>query len=273
MTTERRGPELLWQNVGSVKSRVGACFLGSHVVFRGRDLHAEFADARWMDVLLFGITGRRFSESALRLLEGIWSYTSYPDARIWNNRVAALAGSTRSTGNLAMSAALAVSEAAIYGRGIDIRAADFLVRTRAHLAEGGELGPWVRRELSERRSLAGYGRPVSNRKDERLDPIMTLARSLGLGGGPHVQLAHDVERFLSEGRLRMGMNYGAIVAALAVDLGLSPREYYLYMHTAFLAGMNPCYLDASQRPAGTFLPLPCSGVAYVGAPKRAWNAP
>lgn len=271
MTSKGQGPKLLLQNVGRVTSGVGGCFVGSHVVFRGKDLHAELADARWMDLYLFGITGRRFPEAELHLLEAIWSHTSYPDARIWNNRVAALAGSARSTGNLAVSAALAVSEAAIYGRGIDIRASDFLIRTRAHVAAGGELGSWVRQELSERRSLAGYGRPISNRKDERLDPILSLARSLGLADGPHVQLAHDIERFLLESRLRMSMNYGAIAAALTADVGLSPREYYLYMHPAFLAGMLPCYIEASERPANTFLPLPCDGVAYHGAPKRTWS--
>lgn len=273
MNSKTQGAELLRQNVGRVKSRVGGCFIGSHVMFRGKDLHVELADARWMDVYLFGITGRRFTEAQLRLFDAIWSYTSYPDARIWNNRVAALAGSARSTGNLAISAALAVSEAAIYGRGIDIRASDFLIRTRAHVAAGGELGPWVRRELEERRSLAGYGRPLSAKRDERLDPILTFARSLELAGGPHLQLAHDIERFLVESRLRMTANYGAIAAALTADMGLSPREYYLYMHPAFLAGMLPCYLDASERPETTFLPLPCSGVAYKGAPKRTWKTP
>ncbi|HYP90398.1 MAG TPA: hypothetical protein VEQ59_19635 [Polyangiaceae bacterium] len=271
MTEAPSGPEQLARQVGHVTSRVGGCFIGSHVTFRDKDLHAELGEARWIDVYLFGITGRRFGSAELRLLEAIWSHTSYPDARIWNNRVAALAGSARSTGNLAVSAALAVSEASIYGRGIDIRACDFLVRARAALATGAELGPWVRRELSERRSLAGYGRPISNQKDERLDPILKLARSLGLGDGPHVQLAHDVERFLLESRLRMRMNYGAIAAALSADVGLSPREYYLYMHPAFLAGMPPCYLDAAERPANTFLPLPCDGVAYQGVPKRAWQ--
>jgi hypothetical protein len=242
-------------------------------MFRGKNLHVEFADARWMDVYMFGITGRRFSEPQLRLLEAIWTYTSYPDARIWNNRVAALAGSARSTGSLGVSAALAVSEAAIYGRGIDIRANDFLRRTHAHVSAGGELGPWVRRELSERRSLAGYGRPISNRRDERLDPILSFARSLGLADGPHVQLAHDIERFLLDSRLRMTMNYGAISAALGADLGLSPREHYLYGYAAFVAGMTPCYLDAAARPAGTFLPLPCAGVAYRGVEKRSWKRP
>jgi hypothetical protein len=271
MTHEAKGPELLNENVGRLKSRVGGCFLGSHVIFRGEDLHAELAKARWMDVFVFGITGRRFSDATLTLLEAIWAHTSYPDSRIWNNRVAALAGSTRTTGNLALSAALAVSEAAIFGRGIDIRASDFLIRTRTELSAGGELGPWVRRELTERRSIAGYGRPVSNRKDERLDPILDLARSLGLGDGPYVQLAHDIERFLLDSRLRMRMNYGAIAAALTADVGMSPREYYLFMHPAFLAGMPPCYLDAVERPAGTVLPLPCSGVVYRGTAKRSWK--
>ncbi|HYQ18376.1 MAG TPA: hypothetical protein VEQ58_21520, partial [Polyangiaceae bacterium] len=81
----------------------------------------------------------------------------------------------------------------------------------------------------------------------------------------------DVEHFLLESRLRMRMNYGAIAAALAADVGLSPREYYMYMHPAFLAGMPPCYIDAAERPANTFLPLPCDGVAYQGAPKRSWQ--
>jgi len=271
--TKSQGPELLRQSVGRVKSRVGGAFIGSHVIFRGKNLHAEFADARWMDIYLFGITGRRFSEAQLRLFEAIWTYTSYPDARIWNNRVAALGGSARSTGNLAVAAALAVSEASIYGRGIDIRASDFLHRTQAHVAAGGELGPWVLQELAEQRSLAGYGRPISSRRDERLDPILNLARSLAQADGPHLRVAHDIERFLVESRLRMTANYAAICAALTADMGLSAREHYLYVHAAFVAGMLPCYIDAAARPAGTFLPLPCAGVAYMGAAKRGWKTP
>jgi hypothetical protein len=273
MSGHGSGPELLAENVGKLRSRVGGCFLSSHVMFRDKDLHNELGEASWFEVHVYGITGRRLSKPELRLLEGLWSYTGYPDARIWNNRVAALAGSTRSTGNLAVSAALAVSEGTIFGRGIDLRASEFLIRTRAEVARGLELGPLVRRELSERRSLAGYGRPVANRKDERLDPTMALARSLGLGDGPHVRLAFDIERFLTESRLRMAMNYGAVAAALTADMGLSPNEHYLVSFGAFLSGMPPCYLDALERPAGTLFPLPCDGVAYQGVAKRPWRRP
>jgi hypothetical protein len=271
MSDQRKGPEMLQQNVGKLRSRVGGCVVGSHAIFRDKDLHAELSDASWLDLYLFGITGRRFSKPELHLLDTMWAYTSYPDARIWNNRIAALAGSARSTGNLAISAALAVSEGAIFGRGIDMRASEFLIRTCAEVAAGAELGPLVRRELTERRSLAGYGRPISNQRDERLDPTLKLARSLGLADGPHVRLAHDIERFLLENRLRMAMNYGALGAALTADLGLSPREHYMYGFGAFLAGMPPCYLDAADRPAGTLFPLPCDGIAYEGAAKRTWQ--
>jgi len=263
------GPERLQQNVGLIRSRVGAAFLGSHAIFRGKDLHAELGDLGWMAVYLLGVTGRTFGDRELRLLESIWSYTSYPDTRIWNNRVAALAGSTASTGTLGLSAALAVSEAGIYGQGPCTRAIDFLYRARAELEAGAELGPCVQRELSLRRSLGGYGRPVTS-ADERIAPLLKLAKSLGLSGGCYLKLAYAIEDHLLAGRYRMHINYAGVVAGLAADLGLSTREYYFYLFPCFLAGMVPCYIDASRRTAGTLLPLPCNGVTYEGAPKRTW---
>jgi hypothetical protein len=264
------GPELLRQHVGLIRSRVGAAFLGSHAIFRGHQLHAGLGDQSWMAVYILGITGRRFSDAQLRLLEAIWAYTSYPDSRIWNNRVAALAGTTRSTGALGVAAALAVSEAAIYGGGINIRAIDFLHRTRAELDAGGQLEPWVRNELGLRRSLGGYGRPVTS-ADERNEPIVALARSLGLGDGPYLKLAFDIEACLLACRYRLHINYGGVAAALGADLGLSPREYGLYTFPVFLAGMPPCYLDAADRPEGSLLPVPCDHVVYEGAARRRWT--
>ncbi|MET0595336.1 MAG: citryl-CoA lyase [Polyangiaceae bacterium] len=265
------GPQLLAETVGRIRSRVGAVFIGSHAVFRGKDLHAELGDASWLDLYLFGITGRRFSGPKLRMLEAMWTYTSYPDARIWNNRVAALAGTTRSTGNLGVTAALGVSEAKIYGQGPTYRAIEFLIRLRAHLDAGGDLGALVEKELSRQGCVAGYGQPVSGGKDERIEPLLRLARSLGLSDGPHLKLVYAVDAYLSStGRARQRMNGAGFVAGLSADLGLSPREQYFFLFPAFLAGMVPCYMDAAARTEGTVLPLPCDGVAYVGVAKRRW---
>jgi hypothetical protein len=261
----------LQDSAGRIKTRMGAAFVGSRAVFRGHDLHADLKDMDWVELYVFGITGRRFTKQQLKLLHAIWVHTSYPDARLWNNRVAALAGSARSTGNLGISAALAVSEASIYGRGIDIRAASFLVGTRKKLEQGACLADCVRAELEARRGLAGYGRPIAA-GDERIAPMMALARGLDLDGGPHVQLAHAVEQFLLEGRWRWRMNYAALSAALTADLGLTPREHYQFTFPAFLAGMQPCFIEASERPAGTLFPLSCQHVNYMGQAKRPWRA-
>jgi hypothetical protein len=202
-------------------------------------------------------------------MNALWTYTSYPDARIWNNRVAALSGSARSTGSLGISAALAVSEAHIYGRGNDIQAITFFIATRKRLAAGGNLADCLQEEMKAHRRIAGYGRPLIN-ADERIVPIMSKAAELGFDQGPHIQLAFAVERFLLDSGRNLRMNYGAALAAFGADLGLSPEEFYLFMIPSFLAGMPPCFLEARHAVEGSLFPLRCADIAYDGPAPRKW---
>jgi len=262
-----KGPQRLEEQVGRLVTHMGAVFPGERAVFRGHDLHASLKDLGWLELYLFGITGRRFTPQQMSVLQAIWSYTSYPDARIWNNRVAALAGTARSTGTLGIAAALAVSEAQIYGRGVDLRAIEFLARAKVHVDAGEDLAELVRAVLKSERGIAGYGRPIAS-GDERIGPMMALVREKGLDGGLHLKLAFEVERILIAGRWRLRMNYAALTAALCADFGLSPREYYFFGIPAFLAGMPPCYLEAADKPAGLLFPLPCRVMRYEGVPRR-----
>lgn len=270
MSPQTKGPNLLQENVGVLKSRMGTFYPGSHVIFRGHDLHTDLKDMDWVELYVFGITNRRFSKEQLRLMHSIWTYTSYPDVRLWNNRVAALAGSSRSTGTLGMAAAMAVSEATIYGRGIDMRAFDFLIRTRKQTEAGDTLAACIRKELDLHRSVAGYGRPLIN-GDERNQHMLALAKELNLDHGPYLQLALRVEESMLSSRLRMKMNYAGLVAALIADIGLTPQEYYLYSFPAFLSGMAPCFIEASTHPEGTLYPIPCADIQYEGESRRAWT--
>lgn len=272
MNTPTRGPELLQENVGVLKSRMGAFFPGSHVIFRGHDLHTELQDMDWMELYVFGITGRRFTKEQLRLIGTLWAYTSYPDVRLWNNRVAALAGSSRSTGTLGLAAALAVSEGAIYGRGVDMRAINFLLSTQQRLDEGGDLTECIHKEMKSQRGIAGYGRPLIN-ADERNPHILTLAKSLGLDQGRYLRLAFAVEEKLLAGRWRMKMTYAALSAALLADMGFSPHEYYLLAFPAFLAGMPPCFIETSERPEGGLYAASCYDILYQGQARRPWRKP
>ena len=265
-----KGPQLLEEQAGRLATRMGAVFPGERVVFRGHDLHAELKDMDWLELYLFGITGRRFTPQQMKVLHTLWSYTSYPDARLWNNRVAALAGTARSTGTLGIAAALAVSEAQIYGWGAALRASEFLTRAKTRVDAGADLKELVRAELKQQRGIAGYGRPIVS-ADERIAPMMALAREQGLDDGSHLRLAFEVEKILLAGRWRLHMNYAALAAALAADFGLSPREYYFFGIPAFLAGMPPCYLEAAEKPEGLLFPLPCRVMLYEGVARRPWR--
>lgn len=257
---------------GPLRTTVGGCFPGERAVFRGHDLHTELRDTSWLDLYLFGVTGRRQTPAQIRLLYAMWVNTSYPDARLWNNRVAALAGSARSTGILGVCAAIATSEAAIYGRQVDVAIADFLVRARAAVQDGRPLAEVVAGELQVNRSIGGYGRPVAkSAADERNAVVLELARKEGLADGEYLKLAFAIEAILLAGRWRMRMNYAALAAALVLDMGLSPREYYFYLLPSFLAGMPPCFIEASERPAQATFPLRCSALRHEGPARRPWR--
>lgn len=264
------GPVLLEQHVGRLRSSMGAFFPGERVVFRGKDLFTDLKNLDWMELYLFGITGKRYTPQQMRVLHAMWTHTSYPDARLWNNRVAALAGTARSTAPLAMAAALAVSEAAIYGGASQLRCSEFLVRAKQAVDAGADLETLVRTELKEKRGIGGYGRPIVA-SDERIPPLMAIVREQGLENGAYLKLAFAVEEILKNGRWRWQMNVVALTAAICADMGMSPREYSLGAIPVFLAGMPPGYIEAAAKPTGAVFPLPCRGLAYHGVARRRWR--
>jgi hypothetical protein len=265
-----KGPALLASHAGHLRTRVGACWPGSRAVFRGMDLHRDLDGIDWLELYLFGLTGRRFDAPQLKLLHGIWAMTSYPDTRLWNNRVGALAASARSSSVLGLAAAIAVTEAGIYGGGPGIRAIDFFLRTAQALDGGAELEQVVADELVQRRIL-GYGRPIDS-NDERLPSLVALAHAQGLDGGRHYRLAFAVQEILVRHKPFLKMNFAALTAALAADLGFTPREYHLFNILKTLAGIPPCIVEAAEKPAGALFPTPCSGIAYEGVARRTWRS-
>lgn len=266
-----RGPAFLDSVAGKLTTAVGGAFPGERAVFRGHDLHEELTGKSWIDLHLFGITGKHFQPDELRLLEAIWAYTSYPDARIWNNRVAALAGSARSTGPLGVAAALAVSEAKAYGLGACLRVFDFLQLLREQTDAGVLLPQALEQALVGRRSLAGYDRPLAS-NDERNEPLLKLARDTGYADGVYLRLALEVNRLLAEQGRPWKMNYAALAAALPMDLGLTRQQFSLYLTPFFFTGMPPCYLEAAEKAEGALFPTACSQIDYQGPAKRDWPA-
>lgn len=253
------------------QTSMGGWFPGEKVVLRGKNVFTELNDRSWMEYLLFAATGRESTKIA-KLLEGMWVIcTSFPDPRIWNNRVSALAGTARSTGALAASASLAVTEATIYGLKPIKGATDFFYRARRRMTQGESLEEIVDGELKQYRAVYGYGRPLIN-GDERIEPMMEHARLIGCAKGKFIELAFDIEDYFQRTKLKYSMNIAAVCAALLADEGLKPEEFYHMATLAFTAGAMPCFIDGDTKEEGSFLPLRTASIRYMGENgSRCWR--
>ena len=63
-----RGPEVLKKADDNWHTEMGAWFPGERVVFRGKDLFTELGELSWFKYLMFGITGKNFSDRRISLI-------------------------------------------------------------------------------------------------------------------------------------------------------------------------------------------------------------
>jgi len=266
------GPDLLKHCEDNWHTSIGASFpREQRTVLRGKDLLGELSNHRWMELMVYAITGKE-SKRLARLVEAMWVIaTSFPDPRLWNNRVAALGGTVRTTGALAANAASAVSEANAYGVRVGKRAIDLLYRFKEKLNAGEKLEDLIKQEFKQYRVLSGYGRPLVS-KDERVEPLMKFAKSMGLGDGPFLKLTFDISEYLSNSRYRYQLNISAVMAGLLADEGVSAENAYYLVINCFLGGILPCYIDAKNHPEGTLFPLSTTRINYTGQhTTRSWD--
>lgn len=259
----KRGPELLDHYEDNWETDIGAWFPGERVVFQGHDLLNELASWDWFDLLIFGLTGRQLGKAEITLISKVFLLaSSFPEPRLWNNRIAALGATAKSTGSLSISAANAVSEATVFGGRPVIKSMDMIMRSLEATKADICLDQFLLDELKDQRVLSGYGRPVV-RADERIQPLLREASKLGLAEGAHTTRALEIANNPVLKRYRLSINVAALAAGLVADIGLTPREYYYISCFSFLAGIAPCYIGTAKEPEGTFFPLACDRIDCV----------
>lgn len=252
------------------KSAMGGSIPGERTIFRGRDVFSEFKNWSWIKMLYFCVSGREPTKEAESFLNGLYCMCfNYADPRIWNNRVATLAATSSSTAQLGVCAASAVSEAKIYGGPPVARALKFLLEAKNKFDGGESVKYIVEKELNENGVLFGFGRPVNN-KDERIKPAINLLKELNLLERPYVQFAIKLEQELKNSKSEIGFNIGGIMAAFCADENLSAKELYQLMVVCFYVGQLACYIEAEDKPVGSFFPWRCEKIKYSGEPERDW---
>lgn len=250
-------------------SHVGKWLPGETVLYREKNLFGDLADFSWLKVFFYGATGKLLSDPQVEMAGSMMTISSsFPDPRLWNNRVAALGGTTRTTASLALSAALAVSEAKVYGHGPIVDAFKLLVAA-GEAKNQQVLKNFVIRRLKKEKVLPGFGRPVV-RVDERVVPLLAKAKKLGFDDGKYVRLAFEIEKILMDSGYRLRMNIASLSAAIMADQGFTAKEHNLMFQLCFSAGILPCYIDACQKREGAFFPFRCERINYSGKPQREW---
>lgn len=251
-------------------SSVGACYPGRGAEFRGFDMFKKFSDWNWLSMFYFAATGKELSNNAEKFINGLYSMCfSYPDSRIWNNGVAAFAGTARSTMQLGVCAASAVSEATFYGGPPVMKSLDFLLRAKSLIDSGSTLEEIEQHEKDKNKFVYGYGRPVVS-EDERIKPAIKLLKELDLFDRAYMQLALQIEDYLKQKNDEIGLNIGGVFAAFCADEGMSPNELYSIMVVCFSVGMIACYIDTLDKPEGHYFPLQCQSIKYSGQKTRNW---
>lgn len=262
----------LTQAEDSIRTKMGRSFLSERVVYRGKDLHHELGDMAWIELFAYGITGKRYSKEEAEILNYIWVSTSYPDKSIWPNHIAALAGSNKTTPSLAISAGIAACEASIFGGKPFRTGIDFFRRAYSSCTDEQTLRTFVLEEMKKHRVIYGYGRPLAS-TDERVPHLIQFVRARATTkpqlSFPHFELAIKVAHILKQEK-NLNMNAAALYSALGADLGFTNKQFHTFMTLCFVAGMPPCYIEADDEKAGTFLPVRCDRLNYTGPGKRVW---
>ena len=249
---------------------MGALFPSERAVLRGKDVFSEFQEWDWLAYLYFSVTGKEPSTNCIKFLNGLYSTClNFADPRIWNNRVAALAGTASSTAQLGVCAGSAVSEATIYGGPPVAKSVDFIIRAQKEYLNGSSIDRIIKKEIEKNHVVYGYGRPI-NKKDERVLPTLNFLKKLNLYDRPHLKLALLIEEELKNSKYQIGFNIGGVMAAFFADEGLTPKESYYLMVVSFYVGMIACYIDSIEKPVGALFPLRCSRISYEGADVRKW---
>jgi hypothetical protein len=252
------------------KSSVGAANPGIGAEFRGLDMLAEFKDWNWLSTFYFSVSGKKLSVEAEQFLNGVYCMCfSYPDARIWNNGIASMSATTRSTAQLGVGAGNAVSEADFYGGRPVMKSVDFMLRARAKLVSGLPIQKILDEEKDDRKILHGYGRPIVAR-DERVTPAINLLKELHLLDRPHIQVALSIEECLEKNDSEFRLNICGVFAAFCADEGMTPQEVYYILVVCYSIGMLASYVDVLEKPEGHFFPFQCDAINYQGVENRKW---
>lgn len=262
-------PWLAWRS--TIRSHVGGWRQGQDVHIRGYRLFGDLLGrASFMQLLILNATGRHVERNLADWMEASFMCLSWPDLRIWCNRIGALAGTFRTSVTAGTVAGVLGADSRMYaGSRNYLKGMAFISEALRAYRAGDSVEEIISRcRVVEGKPIAmGYVRPVSGR-DERVEPMSRLSTALGFEVGPHRALAMQISSYLDMHHGE-GINIGGFTCAFLADQGFTPEEVYRIRCLVVSSGVTACYVNAADRPPESYLPMRCDDVLYTGPGPRA----
>lgn len=255
---------------GKLPDRQGGWIIGEGVFSHGKDLLRDMLpNASYTHVLVLNALGFVPEDRLCRWLEAIFICLSWPDPRIWCNGIGALAGSANATTLAGTAAGMLASDSVMYGPYTLKKGVSFFQRARTTVDSGVSIEEFIESEVKStggKVHLMGYARPIAT-GDERLDAMLAYAKKLGFSVGPHVQLALEMESYLSA-KYNESLNIGGYISAFLSDQGLTAEQVYDLFPSMVNSGVTACLVEQRDKMADSYLPLTCEDIEYLGPASR-----
>lgn len=228
----------------------------------------------YFQLLLLNVTGK-LPESRLALwLESSYMCMSWPDSRIWCNQIGALAGSAKTKPSSACVAGVLASDSILYGPGSLPACMEFIASAAIDKESGLSIEDIIKKHArwkvdsdgTRKPQLPGYARPVA-KGDERVISMKRESRKLGFPNAEHENLSDEIASYLQK-HYGEDINIGGYTVAFLLDRGINSTELYRFSVNRVSAGVQACYSEAEDNPEGSFLPLCCNDIEYIGKAPR-----
>lgn len=258
------------QRRGHIYSNKGGWVLGEGISNQGYSMLDDLVGkASFFQVLMLNVKGKLPDVRLAQWVEAAFICLSWPDPRIWCNQIGALGGDSRAGPVASITAACLASDSALYGPGTVASTVCFLKKARVSIDAGQSLADFIETEarVKGRLFVPGFARPVAT-GDERVAAMQACADDLDFDVGEYLKLAYDMGDYLSSS-CGESLNLAGYISAFMLDQGFSDEEGYRIFSLCVNAGIHACYTECRDKSAGSFLPLRCNDIDYVGVPERA----
>lgn len=265
----------LWEQYrGKIRNTKGGWILGEAIYNHGFSMMDELVGhTSYFQVLILNITGRLPEKNISDWTEASFICLSWPDPRIWCNKIGALAGTSRTSSTAAVSAGTLAADSRMYASGAMLEGAEFIISALNAKNNGTSTHSIVQTELARKShkatskaAIMGYARPLAT-GDERVVAMERVRNALNFPIGPHLRLAFEIENLLMDTHNEC-MNILGYCAAFMADQGFTATEITRIYSLWVSSGIHACYAEYCDRPPGTFLPLRCDDIDYQGKAPR-----